>query len=101
MKKDGSLIIDPIKGDNYNHFIDIYGDYVIGTIYGDLTDNTETYIVNCKSGEMKAYSDDSLRVFIFDSTRGKLFMKSNDYYYIAELEAPETLINPFEIADFQ
>ena len=71
----------------------IYGDYVINT-YAD-------YIVNCKTGEMKTYSDDSLRLEGFDSTSGKLIMESDGYYYLADITDPETLINPFEIAEVQ
>lgn len=93
MKKDGTLVVDPIKGRNESDYMHIYGDYVIDT-YSE-------YIVNCKTGEMKTYSDDNLSLEGFDSTSGKLIMKSDGNYYLADLSDPETLINPFEIAEIQ
>lgn len=50
---------------------------------------------------MKTYSDDSLRLESFDPTSGKLIMKSDGNYYLADITDPETLINPFEIVEVQ
>ena len=92
LDKNGNRVVDPIKGTSRSNYDDmcLYGDYVIDT-YSD-------YIVNCKTGEMKTYSDSSLRVEEFDSTGGKLLMESDGNYYLADPSDPETLINPFEIA---
>ena len=92
LDKNGNRVVDPIKGTSRSNYDDmcLYGDYVIDT-YSD-------YIVNCKTGEMKTYSDDSLKLEGFDSTGGKLLMESDGNYYLADLSDPETLINPFEIA---
>ena len=87
LDKNGNRVVDPIKGAS-STVPSIYGDYVIYT--------SSNYIVNCKTGEMKTYSDDSLSLEEFDSTSGKLLMKSDGAYYLADLADPETLINPFE-----
>ena len=92
LDKNGNRVVDPIKT-KYSPSSDdmrIYGDYVINT--------DSRYIVNCKTGEMKTYSDYSLKLEGFDSTGGKLLMKSDDNFYLADPSDPETLINPFEIA---
>ncbi len=94
MKKDGSFVVDPIKGaSRRDYYTYIYGDYVINTDYN--------YIVNCKTSEMKTYSNENLSLVGFDSTSGKLIMCSNGNYYLADITDPETLINPFEIAEIQ
>lgn len=76
-----------------NLIICIYSDYIINT--------DSKYIINGKTGEMKRYSDGNLRVFGFDSNSGKLIMYDNYNYYLADITDPETLINPFEIAEIQ
>lgn len=87
LDKNGNRVVDPIEATS-STFPSIYGDYVIYT--------SSNYIVNCKTGEMKTYSDDSLRLEEIDLTSGKLLMKSDGAYYLADLADPETLINPFE-----
>lgn len=37
----------------------------------------------------------------FDPTSGKLLVVSDGNYYLADITDPETLINPFEIAEIQ
>lgn len=95
LDNNGNRIVDPIRETSRTNFDDIciYGNYVIDT-YSE-------YIVNCKTGEMKTYSDENLSLEGFDSTSGKLIMKSDGNYYLADPSDPETLINPFEIAEIQ
>lgn len=96
LDKNGKRIVDPIKGDRSAEYMHIYGDYVIyAQGYG------EGFVADCKTGKMKTYFDDNFRLEEFDSTSGKLLMKSDDNYYLADPSDPETLINPFEIAEVQ
>lgn len=96
MKKDGTLVVDPIKGRSESDYMHIYGDYVV---YANAY--VESFVLNCKTGEMKTYSDENLSLEGFDFTSGKLIMKSDGNYYLADITDPETLINPFEIAEIQ
>ena len=91
LDKNGNRVVDPIKT-KYSPSSDdmrIYGDYVINT--------NSRYIVNCKTGEMKTYSDDNLSIEAFDKDSGMLLMKSDGAYYLADPADPDTLLNPFEL----
>ncbi len=99
--KNGKRIVDPIEG------ADIYQDSQRGVIYyrayirGDyaicLLSSGDGYIVNCKTGEVKTYSDDNLSIEAFDKDSGMLLMKSDGAYYLADPSDPDTLLNPFEL----
>lgn len=90
LSTDGSMVIEPIKGAGGR----ITGDYAV------LTDGVgSSYIINYKTGETKKYTDDVLKIVDCDSETGKLLVLSDGAYYIADVSDPETLINPFEIAE--
>ena len=100
--KNGKRIVDPIEG------ADIYQDSQRGVIYykayirGDyaicLLSSGDGYIVNCKAGEIKTYADDKISIEAFDKDSGMLLMKSDGAYYLADPSDPDTLLNPFELA---
>lgn len=85
LNKDKSRVVDPIKSE-IKDYMYIYGNYAINTSSG--------YIVNCKTGEIKT----DLSIVQFDSVSGKVLIKSDGCYYLADPSVPETLVNPFEIA---
>lgn len=88
--KSGNRIIEPSQ--NFGWGGRIIGDYVVF----DETDK----ILNCKTGEIKEYAnDDTYNIIGSHSDTGKLIVSSDDAYYIADISDPETLINPFEIAE--
>lgn len=90
LDKNGNRIIEPIKGKNRASLI---GDYAI--IYGEKTD----YVINCKTGETKAYEDDKVyNIENYDIESGIMLVKSDGAYYLADPADPDTLINPFEYA---
>ena len=88
LDKDGKRIVDPIEG-YYRDSSYFKGDYAILS--------TE-YIINCKTGEVKTYDDDKISIEAFDKDSGMLLMKSDGAYYLADPADPETLLNPFELA---
>lgn len=104
LDKDGNRVIDPIKISDYyisNSNLHIYGDYIVYAYYYD-----KSFIVNCKAGETKIYTnhrkpEDSIMLIDFDSYSGKLLIKSDGNYYLADVSDPDTLINPFEVAEIQ
>lgn len=74
------------------------GDYFVAY------DSTEgNAIVNCANGEVKTYekTSDDLGYYIeaFDEELGLMVVKSDEYYYLVDPANPETLINPFELAE--
>jgi len=88
--KSGNRIIEPSQ--NFGWGGRIIGDYVVF----DETDK----ILNCKTGEIKEYAnDDTYNIIGCHSETGKLIVSSDDAYYIADISDPDTLINPFEIAE--
>lgn len=97
--KSGKRIVDPIEGANIyrdsqnNCRAYIRGDYAIC-----LLSNGGGYIVNCKTGKVKTYSDDKISIEAFDKDSGMLLMKSDGAYYLAAPSDPDTLLNPFELA---
>lgn len=86
MNKDGSLVTDPIKG--YYERLTFCGNYVVN-------DSKDT-IIDCKTGEVKI-SENKITSNI-NSEAGVMVMKSEGKYYLAYPADPETLLNPFELA---
>lgn len=95
MDKAGKLLTDPIKG--VAKRIALVGDYAI------IFDYSSGSIVNCTTGEIvschiKGYDPNTsmllVNSIIYDQESGK----SNDTYYLADPSAPDTLLNPFELA---
>ncbi len=95
--KDGSRIAEPIKDECWGASAYIYDDYaVILGVRNDWGDTAENqYIVNCTTGETTEYTN----IDKFDPETGKLLIKTDGNYYIADVSDPETLLNPFELAD--
>lgn len=91
LDKDGNRVIDPIKGSRNSDYMNIYGDYIVYAKYDD------SFIVNCKTGEIK----NDIYIEKFDPDSGKLLIKSDGNYYLADVSDPDTLINPFEVAEKQ
>lgn len=92
--KNGNRIIEPIKGTAGTAYI--YKDYIILlNVHTDV--GTTHYIINRVTGEVKN-TDNYIQAF--DSESGKLLIQtSQGNYYIADVSDPETLLNPFELAD--
>lgn len=87
--KSGNRIIEPSQDFGWGGRI--IGDYVVF----EETDK----ILNCKTGEIKEYAnDDTYNIVGCHSETGKLIVSSDDAYYIADISDPDTLINPFDIA---
>ncbi len=93
--KDGNRVVEPIRGGNGSTKACIYDDYVVITSMGVNNDDKNQYIINCTTGETTAYTN----IDDFDPESGKLIIKKGSEYYIADVSDPETLLNPFEIAD--
>lgn len=93
--KDGSRVVDPIKGGDWSTEAYIFDDYVVIKSVGMFADDENQYIINCTTGETTEYTN----IDNFDPETGKLLIKTNGEYYIADVSAPETLLNPFELAD--
>lgn len=93
--KNGNRAIEPIRGEAWAAYI--YNDYAIITGMTDGNDAECQYIINCTTGEKTAYTGTDN--FNFDPETGKLIIKKDGNYYIADVSAPDTLLNPFEIAD--
>ncbi len=93
--KDGSRVVEPIKGGDWSTEAYIFDDYVVIKSVGMFADDENQYIVNCTTGETTAYTN----IDNFDPETGKLLIKTNGEYYIADVSAPDTLLNPFELAD--
>ncbi len=95
--KSGNELVKPFKDEfGWNGFFS--GDYFVA--YDSTGGNV---IVNCSTGEIKTYEKtiDDLGYYIeaFDEELGLMVVKSDEYYYLVDPAAPETLINPFEIAE--
>ncbi len=93
--KNGNRAIEPIRGEAWAAYI--YNDYAIITDMRDGNDAECQYIINCTTGEKTAYTGTDN--FNFDPKSGKLIIKKDGNYYIADVSNPETLLNPFELAD--
>jgi len=65
---------------------------------GDYAILSPKHIINCKTGEVKTYADDKISIEAFDKDSGMLLMKSDGAYYLADPSDPNTLLNPFELA---
>ena len=97
MDKNGKSIVDPIKGADIYRSHEKYRAYIRGDYAICLLSSGGGYIVNCKTGEIKTYSDDNLSIEAFDKDSGMLLMKSDGAYYLADPSDPDTLLNPFEL----
>ena len=97
MDKNGKSIVDPIKGADIYRSHEKYRAYIRGDYAICLLSSGGGYIVNCKAGEVKTYSDDNLSIEAFDKDSGMLLMKSDGAYYLADPSDPDTLLNPFEL----
>ncbi|MBQ2823141.1 MAG: hypothetical protein IJF18_01010 [Oscillospiraceae bacterium] len=102
LDKDGNRVVDPIEGDANLAYVS--GDYVVlaDVNYYDEDDKfcTSDFIVNCKTGEIKEYADKKTYdiIYCYGET-GKMIVKSDGAYYLADVSDLDTLINPFEIAE--
>ncbi len=96
--KNGKSIVDPIKGADIYRSHGKYKAYIRGDYAICLLSSGGGYIVNCKAGEIKTYADDKISIEAFDKDSGMLLMKSDGAYYLADPADPETLLNPFELA---
>ena len=89
LDKDGNRVVEPFINTYGGNFVMI-GDYVMNG----------SRIINCKTGEIKEWADDyAYEIFNFFPEAEKLFVTFDGAYYIVDVSDPETLINPFEIAD--
>lgn len=95
--KNGKRIVDPIEGADIYYSQNNYRAYIRGDYAICLLSSGDGYIVNCKTGEVKTYSDDNLSIEAFDKDSGMLLMKSDGAYYLADPSDPDTLLNPFEL----
>lgn len=85
LDKDGNRIVDPISG-KAEDFAFITGDYAV----------VDNQIVNCKTGEIK-----TCPYYVHDAMveAGMIIVKNEGEYFLVDPADPETLINPFEIAE--
>lgn len=95
--KSGNELVKPFKVEfSWNGFFS--GDYFVA--YESFEGNA---IANCATGEVKTYENtkDELGYYIkdFDEELGLMVVESDGYYYLVDPANPETLINPFEIAE--
>ncbi len=92
LDNNGNRIIEPIEGSAYNAYV--YNDYIISVNpYNGLD---AEFILNCTTGEMIDYNYD---LYGFSSDAGKIIVESEGAYYLVDPADPNTLINPFEIAE--
>lgn len=91
--RNGNRSIEPIRGWAWAAYI--YNDYAIITGMEDGNDVECQYIINCTTGETTEYTN----IDNFDPETGKLLIKTDGEYYIADVSDPDTLLNPFELAD--
>ena len=84
LDKDGNRIVDPISGKAADAFIT--GDYAV----------VDKQIVNCKTGEIK-----TCPYYVYDVMfeAGMIVVKNEGEYLLVDPADPDTLINPFEIAE--
>ena len=83
LDKDGNRVVEPFEsGSTQNAYI--IGDYAV----------VEDKIINCKTGEIKTVDYEEISGYT-----GKMLVQSDGAYYLADISNPETLINPFEIAE--
>ena len=85
LDKDGNRIVEPIK-EKPGDCAFITGDYAV----------LGKQIVNCKTGEIK-----TCPYYVYDAMNeaGMMVVKSDGEYFLVDPADPETLINPFEIAE--
>lgn len=101
--KSGNELMKPFKIDFYWSASSSFfsGDYFVV----DEHAGSALIIANCATGEIKTYEDstDELGYYISgcDEELGLMVVesKSDGYYYLVDPANPETLINPFEIAE--
>ena len=100
LNNDGSRAVDPVRGTADAGYIS--GDYVVLDkvyYYDDVGSYTNDYIINYKTGEIKTYTSDTYDILGCDSATGMLLVKADSAIYLADVSDPDTLINPFEIAE--
>ncbi len=88
LDKDGNRVVEPISYKaNTGFIIDNY------VILGSGATPVEK-IINCKTGEIIDYKCEQ-----FSASTGMMVVESDGAYYLAHISEPDTLINPFEIAE--
>ena len=79
--KDGSRIVEPIKNKSWSSPAYIYDDYAVLLRVEDTNNDENQYIINCTTGETTEYTN----IDNFDPETGKLLIKTNGEYYIADV----------------
>lgn len=88
LDNDGNQLVAPVKGGSCH----ISGDYVFYN-----SNEEESYIIlNCAKGE-KTYVENEFTYY--DAASGKMILKKDGACYLASLDDPNTLINPFAICE--
>lgn len=100
LKNDGIRAVDPIMGySSADNSACIIGDYVVLNRVKDSDENTNDYIINCKTGETKTFTADTYDIMDWDKETGMLLVKADGAIYLAHVSDPDTLIHPFEMAE--
>lgn len=98
LDKDSNRICEPIKiKDATSCKACIIGDYILfdQDYYGSrITDGGKASIINCKTGEVTDFEYEDI-----SHETGMLLTEKDGEYYLVHVSDPETLINPFEIAE--
>ena len=89
LNKDGNTVCEPVMGD-------IGMPYFSENKIVFISDDADR-IIDISTGEITEY-DDSFDIVNYDDVNDLMIVKSGDAYYLADPEAPDTLINPFERA---
>lgn len=92
MDRNGNRVIDPIKG--------IGATYMNGDSIVCVGENYKKYFINLKTAEVTTKEEDSCySIEKFDYKTGMMLVRQDDKYYLVNPADPETLINPFELAE--
>jgi len=96
LNKDGSYVCEPYKYDKRED--GVYNAYFSENKIILKYNKTNDRIIDRNTGEITTF-DDSFEIVDYDTGNNLMLVKTNGAYYLADPEAPDTLINPFERAN--
>ena len=86
LDKNGNKIVEPFMSNSLIYTVNDYAMFINA--------KKITKIINCKTGEMTDCNYE-----LYSVNTGTIVVESEGAYYIADISDPDTLINPFEIAE--
>jgi len=93
LNKDGSYVCEPYKYDKRED--GVYDAYFSENKIILKYNKTNDRIIDRNTGEITTF-DDSFEIVDYDTENNLMLVKTNGAYYLADPEAPDVLINPFE-----